>query len=70
MSDIQNIPYIVTMADVRRSHMCSKGARCFFEKHNLDWIDFLQNGIKSTVLEQFDDAMVQQVLEETKNGRK
>lgn len=53
----------ITMRDVRAAKMCSKGARKFFARHNLDWHDFLRNGIDVEILEQIDDAMCQRVIE-------
>jgi hypothetical protein len=52
----------VTMRDVRACKMCAKGARAFFKKHNLDWHDFLRNGIDCDVLEGLNDAMASKVV--------
>lgn len=54
---------IITMRDIRRVKMCSKGARKLAERHGLDWSEFLKNGIDSAVLDDIDDAMIQMVLE-------
>lgn len=49
---------------------CSRGMREFAQVHNLDWEDFLQNGIDSEVLGAIDDAMVKKVIAEAeKNGK-
>lgn len=53
----------VTMADVRAAKMCSKGARAFFARHDLDWRDFLKNGIAVETLEEINDAMSNKVIE-------
>jgi len=50
--------------------MCAGGARRFFAKHDMDWNDFLKNGISSTKLDSLDDHMVQQILKEARRGRK
>jgi hypothetical protein len=54
---------IVTMKDIRVAHMCSGGARGFFKRHNLDWSDFLKNGIPAERLIETGDAMALQVVE-------
>lgn len=54
---------MVTMADVRRARMCSRGARAFFDRHALDWDAFLSDGIGSDQLEATGDAMAMKVVE-------
>ncbi len=53
---------IVTMRDVRACKMCARGARAFFNRHGLDWSDFIRNGIDSSVLEATGDAMALRVV--------
>jgi len=65
-----NDEVIITMQDVRAARMCAGGARRFFAKHDMDWNDFLKNGISSTKLDSLDDHMVQQILKEARRGRK
>lgn len=36
---------IVRMEHCRKLRYCSRGVRNFFEKHGLDYTDFLKNGI-------------------------
>jgi hypothetical protein len=36
----------VTIDDVRRAGHCVKGAREWFDRHGLDFRDFIQNGIE------------------------
>lgn len=54
---------IVTHADLAACKFCNRGSRQFFERHGLNWQDFIQNGIDVSHLEQIDDAMMQQVIE-------
>lgn len=61
---------IVYMQDVRNAKMCAKGARSFFISHNLDFQDFLKNGIDSKLLLATNDTMALQVVEVAENGRK
>ena len=51
----------VTMRHIRQCKMCSRGARAFFERHGLDWSEFLRSGIPVDELEQTGDAMALQV---------
>lgn len=54
---------IVYMHHIRKSGMCSGGAREFFTRHGLSWSDFLQKGIPVLELEGTFDAMAQQVCD-------
>jgi len=54
---------VITMRDIRRAKMCSKGAREFFARHNLDWSEFLRNGIEEDKLLNTGDAMARRVVE-------
>ena len=54
---------IITMNDVRACGMCSSGARVFFERHGLDWGDFLKNGIDVETVTKTGDAMALTVVE-------
>lgn len=60
---------LVKMRHVRQAKMCSRGARQFFERHNLDWKQFLDEGVPSDVLESTGDAMALKVVEVARNGR-
>ena len=60
---------IITMRHIRKAKMCSKGGRAFAKKHNVDWEDFLKNGVDSKDFEDMDDAMVQKVLEIARVGK-
>lgn len=51
------------MSHIRKARMCSRGARAFFERHHLDWADFLQNGIEPEKLTSIGDAMANKVVE-------
>lgn len=62
-------PILVTMQHVRQAKMCSRGARAFFERHNLDWQKFLDEGLPVEQIEATGDAMALQVVKVAKNGR-
>lgn len=53
----------VTIRDVRKAKMCTRGSRDFFKRHNLDWVSFLKNGIDAVELEATGDAMALKVVE-------
>lgn len=53
----------ITMDHVRQAHMCSRGARDFFRRYNLDWEEFLREGIDEEKLIELGDAMALQVVE-------
>lgn len=65
----------LTMRDVRAAGMCSSGVREFFKRHDLDWNDFLKNGISTDRLSHIDNVLIEQVKaaadgrQETSNGR-
>jgi hypothetical protein len=53
----------IRMSQLRKLQLCGKGSREFFQRHGLDWGDFLRNGVQSDVLEATGDAMAVQVVE-------
>lgn len=54
---------IITMRDIRAVKMCSRGTRAFFIKHDLDWDEFLSEGIEAQKLLDTGDAMAIKVVE-------
>ena len=59
---------------VRSQHIlaaggCSQGGRDWFAAQNLDWTDFVLNGIDADILLAIDDVMAHKVVEVAKNGR-
>ena len=52
-----------TMKHIRQCKMCSRGTRSFFERHGLDWSEFLRVGVPVEALEQTGDAMAKQVAD-------
>lgn len=58
---------------IRAANICMRGSRAFFAKHNLDWSDFLANGIPVKKLEEIGDPIAlraaQKAIEEESNGR-
>lgn len=58
----------ITMRDLRACKMCSRGARKFFERHNLDWHDFIRNGVDCDVIAQTKDTMAMKVVDHVRRG--
>jgi len=56
--------------DLRQALYCNKGARKWFERHGLDWADFIKNGVDISEIEHIDDSMMQKIVENVraKNG--
>lgn len=57
------IPDRITMTDVRNAGHCPSGTRDWFVAHNLDFRDFLKNGIATEQFLAEGDALAQQVVE-------
>lgn len=57
---------ITIHADIRASGQCMKGAREWCSHNNISWSDFLKNGIDASILESFDDALLNAVVAKTK----
>ena len=51
------------MKHVRKCKMCSRGARAFFDRHGLDWNEFLKSGVTVESLVATGDAMAKQVAD-------
>lgn len=57
---------IVIHKDSRDLKYCNNGQREFFRKNNLDWSDFLKNGIDDSLLIPFNNVMINRVIEQAK----
>jgi hypothetical protein len=62
---------IITMQHVRKTTgfsrrvgLCARGTRAWFKKYNLDYSDFLKNGIDEEVLLSTGDAFAVAVVEQ------
>lgn len=68
---------MITARDVKAAGMCiTPGAKSFFKRHNLDFRDFMKNGINAETLIATNDAMALEVvriaqakLKENSNGQ-
>ena len=47
----------VMVQDIKTLKFCNRGARQFFEKHGLDWQDFVRNGIDADAFRAIGDEM-------------
>lgn len=53
---------IITIDDVRKAGHCVRGAKTWFESYNLDFADFIRNGIAASRLLATGDAFADQVV--------
>lgn len=53
----------ITISDVRRAGHCVSGARDWFERHGLDFRDFVKNGISEDDFLASGDALAAAVVE-------
>lgn len=60
---------IITVQDCSSRGYCSKGMRRFAEKHGLDWIKFVKEGIDSEKLLATKDGMAIKIVERVKDGK-
>ena len=70
----------VRIRHVRQANLCASGTRAWFERHNINYTDFLKNGIDAEVIlalgDHFGNTVVakaqeeeaQQKLKEAANG--
>lgn len=54
---------ILTYQHCKEMHYCNKGLREFFALHDLDYQDFKVNGIHVDILNTFDDALCQDIID-------
>lgn len=59
----------IYMTHIRQAKLCLAGTKAFFISHNLDWKDFVKNGINEEKIIQTNDAMALKVVE-IAHGRK
>jgi hypothetical protein len=60
---------LITMRHVRQAHMCSRGVRAFFVRHDLDWVTFIKEGLPEDVVLSTGDAMAIKVVEVARGQR-
>lgn len=53
----------ITITDVRRAGHCVTGARAWFERHGLDFRDFIKSGIAEETFLASGDALAVAVVE-------
>lgn len=54
---------LITISDIRKAGHCVSGAREWAHAYDIDFRDFIRNGIDSEVLLATGDAMAQQVVD-------
>lgn len=58
---------IITMNDVTAAGHCARGTRRWFEQHDMDFKDFLKNGIDADLFIEKGDHLAADVVEKAKN---
>lgn len=61
---------IVKVEDLRALEYCASGTKQFFERHNLNWREFVITGIDENELLNTGDAMAKKVVEAAHERRK
>lgn len=60
---------IIHHSDLRALKYCNNGAREFFNRHGLDWSEFMKNGLPEEVFTSTGDAMAIRLVEFAKERR-
>lgn len=55
--------HIITARDFQNKGFCLSGSRRWFADHDLDFKDFLKNGISKAILIATNDAMADRLIE-------
>lgn len=61
---------IIRMRDIRGAGLCSSGAREFFKAHDIEWSNFLKNGVPLSTIAAIDDYQAAKVVRFVQNGRR
>lgn len=56
-------PLIIRISDVRKAGHCVRGAGSWFKRHDLDFRDFIKNGIPADKFIATGDALAQRVVD-------
>lgn len=59
---------LITIDDARR-YYCARGVRRWFETYDLDFQDFLENGVRASVLLATGDAQAERIVTLTLSER-
>ena len=65
----EHVSVMVRVRDLRHMGYCHAGARRWAKRYEIDWNDFVKNGIAIDTLERIDDAMCQRLVAAVKHGR-
>lgn len=57
---------IITYQHVRQMRYCAKGTRAFFERHGLDWSQFLKVGLPEELILATGDTMAIKLVQQVK----
>ena len=57
---------MVIFADLRACRFCSRGARDWFVRHELSYLEFVQHGLPAETLLATGDALAERVVDQAK----
>ena len=57
---------IITHGDLRALRYCNNGTREFFRRHNLNWSEFVKNGLDENEFIKTGDAMALRLVDFTR----
>ena len=60
---------IITITDIRAAGHCVRGAKDWFDRHGLDFRDFLKRGIPEAEFLASGDAMAKRIVDLTRTRR-
>lgn len=58
---------IVYARHIRAAKLCTRGARAWFEKHNINWTEFLSKGVPANVLLATGDSLAKRVVDQAES---
>lgn len=58
---------ILRIEHVRKAKLCARGMRGWFARHDIDFMDFLKNGMPISKAEAMNDALANRVIEVARN---
>ena len=61
--------FTIRSSDLTMVGFCRSGSRAYFRHHDMDWTDFLTNGVSSVKLFEMNDALADRLIEAARKAR-
>ena len=68
VKQLEDKSFILTVRHLRSVGACASGTRLFFKRHNLDYNDFLKNGIDSEKFLATGNAMALKIVKKVRQN--